>query len=268
MGVSPHVTTITLGRRSPERLDATYPHTPGAPSTCAYLVLLRVEIARFTRTKAARLCCSDPHLRVLRLVGGQPLAATLPYAVRTFLQCLVSQIAPAVVWRASPPDYQACGVLACRNARGKVGATVQQKDFSPMSTFTIHWIAAAVLSMASLMPAYALEPGDVVRLKAGAVLDLPATAGSAARALTIAHVHPVRSEEGVWYQILGTSADGQEQLVYADLSAKPPKVEVMVRRVALRKLVDRPRKFLDAVEDDEKGELTLDGVVYLSLIHI
>src|SRR5690606_26953822 len=29
----------------------------------AYLVLLRVEIARFTRTEAARLCCSDPHLR-------------------------------------------------------------------------------------------------------------------------------------------------------------------------------------------------------------
>jgi len=49
MGVSPHVTTINLGRRSPGRLDATYPHTPGAPSTCAYLVLLRVEIARFTQ---------------------------------------------------------------------------------------------------------------------------------------------------------------------------------------------------------------------------
>jgi hypothetical protein len=49
MRVSPHVTTITLGRWSPKRLDATYPHTPGAPSTCAYLVLLRVEIARFTR---------------------------------------------------------------------------------------------------------------------------------------------------------------------------------------------------------------------------
>jgi len=32
----------------------------------AYLVLLRVEIARFTRTKAARLCCSDPHLTVER----------------------------------------------------------------------------------------------------------------------------------------------------------------------------------------------------------
>ena len=32
----------------------------------AYLVLLRVEIARFTRTQAARLCCSDPHLTVER----------------------------------------------------------------------------------------------------------------------------------------------------------------------------------------------------------
>ncbi len=42
------MTAITLGRGSPHRLDATYPHTPGAPSACAYLVLLRVEIARFT----------------------------------------------------------------------------------------------------------------------------------------------------------------------------------------------------------------------------
>ncbi len=41
-----------------------------------------------------------------QLVSGQRLAATLPYAVRTFLQCLVSQIAPAVVWRASQRDYR------------------------------------------------------------------------------------------------------------------------------------------------------------------
>ncbi len=141
MGVSPHVTTITLGRWSPKRLDATYPPTPGAPSTLAYLVLLRVEIARFTRCgfahrvamrtrlpgarlaprcthrtpkkldQSTRLCCSNPHLRAMhlrtQLVSGQSLTATLPYAVRTFLQCLVSQIAPAVVWRASPPDYRA-----------------------------------------------------------------------------------------------------------------------------------------------------------------
>ena len=42
------VTAIPLGRLSPERLNATYPHTPRARSSCAYLVLLRVEIARFT----------------------------------------------------------------------------------------------------------------------------------------------------------------------------------------------------------------------------
>ena len=43
------VTAIPLGRESPTRLDATYPHTPRTGSTCAYSVLLRVEIARFTR---------------------------------------------------------------------------------------------------------------------------------------------------------------------------------------------------------------------------
>ena len=52
------MTAITLGRGSPHRLDATYPHTTRGPrgeqrselrcSACAYLVLLRVEIARFT----------------------------------------------------------------------------------------------------------------------------------------------------------------------------------------------------------------------------
>jgi len=40
----------------------------GAPSTCAYLVLLRAEIARFTpdgvATAGTRLCCSNPHLTV------------------------------------------------------------------------------------------------------------------------------------------------------------------------------------------------------------
>jgi len=62
----PAVTAIPLGRASLQRLGATYPHTLRAGSTCAYLVLLRVEIARFTRCLAAptRLCCSDPHLTV------------------------------------------------------------------------------------------------------------------------------------------------------------------------------------------------------------
>jgi hypothetical protein len=34
----------------------------GTTSKLAYLVLLRVEIARFTQTELARLCCSDPQL--------------------------------------------------------------------------------------------------------------------------------------------------------------------------------------------------------------
>jgi hypothetical protein len=46
------VTVINLGCQVTRQLDATYPPTPGAPSTLAYLVLLRVEIARFTRTES------------------------------------------------------------------------------------------------------------------------------------------------------------------------------------------------------------------------
>ena len=43
------VTAINLGRESPTRLGATYPPTQRTASMLAYLVLLRVEIARFTR---------------------------------------------------------------------------------------------------------------------------------------------------------------------------------------------------------------------------
>jgi len=64
------VTAIPLGRAS---LHGSVPPTRqlrGATSTLAYLVLLRVEIARFTRRAhlsmrpSTRLCCSDPHLTV------------------------------------------------------------------------------------------------------------------------------------------------------------------------------------------------------------
>ena len=57
----PNVTVIHLGRGSPHRLGATYPPTtPGTQGLgcChpvpAYLVLLRVEIARFTPTGLRR----------------------------------------------------------------------------------------------------------------------------------------------------------------------------------------------------------------------
>ena len=52
MQVAPHVTAIPLGRGSPTRLGATYPPAPRAASKPAYLVLLRVEIARFTQGEA------------------------------------------------------------------------------------------------------------------------------------------------------------------------------------------------------------------------
>jgi hypothetical protein len=47
----------------------------GTTSTLAYLVLLRVEIARFTRTESARLCCSDPHLRAFSSTPWRTLKA-------------------------------------------------------------------------------------------------------------------------------------------------------------------------------------------------
>ena len=45
------MTAINLGRESPTRLGATYPLAQRTASKLAYLVLLRVEIARFTRPK-------------------------------------------------------------------------------------------------------------------------------------------------------------------------------------------------------------------------
>ena len=53
-----------------------------------------------------RLCCSDPHH------GGQPLLLRCPVQSGTFLQCLVSQLAPAAVWRASRTRIIATAVFA------------------------------------------------------------------------------------------------------------------------------------------------------------
>ena len=111
----------------------------GTRSTCAYLVLLRVEIARFTRTQSARLCCSNPHLGALRPFGGEVLPPTLSCAVRTFLQCGLSAhgprkilchgfcamacaipclLAPAAVWQASRAHYRLTP-FACANILSK-----------------------------------------------------------------------------------------------------------------------------------------------------
>ena len=88
----------------------------------AYLVLLRAEIARFTRTEPARLCCSDPHLRPLAGLSVErcyllrcpvqsgrsssaafrPVTPALRHLPRPF------GIAPATAWPASQFDYHAC----------------------------------------------------------------------------------------------------------------------------------------------------------------
>ncbi len=124
----------------------------------------------------------------------------------------------------------------------------------------------AVLSLACLTawaPCYALDATDLPQLKAGTVLAVADAKGEApTRDISVTHVHPVRADGSVWYQINGTSGGGQEEVLYADFSVSPPKLEMVIRRVLLKKLVDRPRKFLDAVEDEEKGELVMDGVTF------
>jgi len=68
------MTAIPLGRPSLERLDATYPPAPRAASTLAYLVLLRVEIARFTRSSALR--ADSRRARALPAARPEDRAAT------------------------------------------------------------------------------------------------------------------------------------------------------------------------------------------------
>lgn len=127
----------------------------------------------------------------------------------------------------------------------------------------VHNTLLALACLAAWAPAYALDATDLPQLKAGTVLAVADAKGeTAARDIAITHVHPVRSEGSVWYQINGTSGSGQEEVLYADFSASPPKLEMVVRRVVLKKLVDRPRKFLDAVEEEGKGELLMDGVAF------
>lgn len=121
----------------------------------------------------------------------------------------------------------------------------------------------SLASLAALVPCYALEAADLPQIKMGAVITVTDPKGEAPlREITVTHVHPVRADGAVWYQISATSGADQEEVLYADLTAKPPKLEAVVRRVNLRKLVDKPRKFLDAVEDAEKGDMVMDDVTY------
>ncbi|MFZ3220845.1 MAG: hypothetical protein WA174_12465 [Rhodoferax sp.] len=115
-----------------------------------------------------------------------------------------------------------------------------------------YWVAFA--------PCYALDTSDIPKLKAGTVLSVADPAAEAPlREMAITHVHSIRADGAVWYQIEGTYRDGQEGIVYVDFTTSPVKIETTVKKLSLRNLVDRPRKFLDAVEESEKGELVYEG---------
>jgi hypothetical protein len=118
-------------------------------------------------------------------------------------------------------------------------------------------------SLAAGAPSFALGAADVPNLKPGVVLAVgEGLKDEQFREITITHVNSVRADGAVWYQIDGTTLGGQEVVFYADFAASPPKIELAFKKLSLRKLVDRPRKFLDAVEEDNKGELTLDDTVF------
>ncbi len=87
---------------------AVYPHARRAGSSRAYLTLLRVEIARFTRTESARLCCSDP-----RLTAGRR------YLLRCSVESGLSSAdrTAATVWFASRRHSRAAIDSARRPAR-------------------------------------------------------------------------------------------------------------------------------------------------------
>jgi len=92
------VTAITLGRLSPGRLDATYP-----PAQRNHLDtgLLGVAARRDCPFHPEDLRLRDSSLLLWSSPrGGEPLAPALSCAVRTFLQCGLSALAPAAVRRA------------------------------------------------------------------------------------------------------------------------------------------------------------------------
>lgn len=75
---------------------AIYPWSRRTGSSTTYLMLLRVEIARFTRIKSTRLCCSNPHLTVDRC-----------YLLRRPMESGLSseRILSAISWRTSSGKY-------------------------------------------------------------------------------------------------------------------------------------------------------------------
>jgi 4-carboxymuconolactone decarboxylase len=107
---APRVAAIRLGRASRHGSMPPTRRLRGATSSPAYLVLLRVEIARFTRPAdrpregpartPTRLCCSDPHLAVDRCYLLRCPVQSGPSSSAAF-----QHHAPAAAWPASPGHY-------------------------------------------------------------------------------------------------------------------------------------------------------------------
>lgn len=112
-------------------------------------------------------------------------------------------------------------------------------------------------------PSYALDTSDIPKLKPGTVLTVADPAAEAPlREMAVTHVHSIRADGTVWYQIDGTYRDGQEGILYVDFTSSPVKIEASIKKLFLKDMVGRPRKFLDAVEEDEKGALTYEGTPF------
>jgi len=101
------VTAITLGRGLPTRLGATYPPTHPAEPQGEGMRRTAHPQEGLLGIAARRDCPFHPNSIGSSLLlwssprGGEVLPPTLSCAVRTFLQCFLSEIAPATVWRAS-----------------------------------------------------------------------------------------------------------------------------------------------------------------------
>ena len=91
-----HVTAINLGYWSPNSSCYLPAHSGGPVNVCLLGIAARRDcpfhpnpVARARLVSVALILTLYPTL-ARRAFSGQPLAATLPYAVRTFLQCGVS----------------------------------------------------------------------------------------------------------------------------------------------------------------------------------
>jgi hypothetical protein len=128
------------------------------------------------------------------------------------------------------------------------------------------WLSGTFLTlgcMVSMLPCYALDASDIHKLKIGGTLTMAhANTQQSVDEISITHINPVRSDSTTWYQINGTGTNGQDRIFYVDFTTSPVKMESVIQKLILGQLVNRPRKFLDAVEESEKGSLTFNDETY------